>query len=306
MTKLLGKNLARKSRVTGRGGLHGRTMNFFDAALRRLAWNDYDKVSVAMICRDARSTPYTFYRRFPNKRAFLYALVLVSFRSRTSAFNETMGKVDWKVRTPLEIIDRVVDEVVTGTMTVSGVGVTQLAVRLGMSKPRSAQPYFNYREAVTGRAVALLSPKIEGDALEQRIRSVVQLLFATATDEAWRHGIPFTTARKRELAKDYCQLVLRGLGLPAGGGDAGYGRLRSAVLPELPYPDDMQTIYPLSKRALRSYEKEIRASRKPDFVLNEPIEPLDALIEATRDEDRKSQKPFKKPRSRRKRRFRVV
>jgi hypothetical protein len=31
---------------------HGRTMNFFEAAARRLAWNDYEKVSVAMICRD--------------------------------------------------------------------------------------------------------------------------------------------------------------------------------------------------------------------------------------------------------------
>ena len=69
-------------------------MHFFTAATCRLASNDYEKVSVAMICRDARSTLYTFYRQFPNKRAFLYGLLLLTFRLRTSVFNEAMDKDD--------------------------------------------------------------------------------------------------------------------------------------------------------------------------------------------------------------------
>src|SRR6185312_3217383 len=102
----------RRSRATGRGGTHGRTTNFFTAAARRLAWNDYESVSVAMICRDARSTPYTFYRRFPNKRAFLYALVLVTFRERTRAFERKLHGQDWNNRKPQAIIQEIVAEVI--------------------------------------------------------------------------------------------------------------------------------------------------------------------------------------------------
>lgn len=298
-----------KSRVSGRGGIHGRTMNFFDAAARRLAWHDYERVSVAMICRDARSTPYTFYRRFPNKRAFHYALVLVAFRLRTSKFNERMREFG-KELTAGEIIDRIVDEIIAGTVTVSGIGVTQLAIRIVMSKREAGEPYLAYRQAVTDTAVELLSPKINGDAAELRIESVVQMLFATATDEAWRHGIPFATARKRELAKEYGRVMRSSLGLSADSSRA--GQMRTAILPYQPFPEEMRTALPVSKRALRSYEKEVNSSRKPEFRLTDPVDPLDVLIAATREENRKTEKPIRKqlrptrPKSRRKARFRIV
>lgn len=299
----------RKSRVTGRGGVHGRTMNFFEAAARRLAWNDYERVSVTMICRDARSTPYTFYRRFPNKHAFLYALVLVTFRSRTTAFADAMHAFGSQKRTVAEIIDRIVDEVIAGTMTVFGIGATQLAVRVGMSKPIGAEPYITYRETVADRAAALLSPERAGYDQQWRVRSAVQILFAIATDEAWRHGIPFTTARKRALAAEYGRLMSSLIGIKENGGK--HGRLSYAILPEWPFPEAMKTAYPLSKRALRSYEKEVNASQRPEFPLPEPIEPLDALIAVTREENRKTEKPIKsqKPKSvpqRRRQRFRIV
>ncbi len=299
-----------KSHVTGRGGVHGRTMNFFDAAARRLAWNDYDAVSVSMICRDARSTPYTFYRRFPNKRAFLYALVLVTFRSRTSAFIKEMSEFASKERTAVEIIDRIVDEVIAGTMTVSGMGVTHLAVRIGMSTSKGAEPYLTYRRTVTATAVDLLSPKLKGDDARGRIRSVVQMLFATATDEAWRYGIPFTTAHKRDRAKEYGLRARQCLGI--AGGDSSEGQLSMAILLDQPFPEQMKTAFPLSKRALRSFAKDINRSQKPDFPLGDPIEPLDIMIAATRDENRKTQKPLRKrppiepSKPRRKRRIRVV
>jgi len=310
MTKLFRRRLGGKSRVSGRGGVHGRTMNFFDAATRRLAWNDYENISVAVICRDARSTPYTFYRRFPNRRAFLYALVLVTFRARTSAFIKTMSEFASKERTVAEIIDRIVDEVIAGTMTVSGMGATHLAVRIGTSKSKGAEPYLAYRKTVTDTAVDLLSPKMRGDDAKGRIRSIVQMLFAAAADEAWQGGIPFTTAHKRERAKEYGRLVRRYLGIAAG--DSGGVRLSAAILPHQPFPETMQAAYPLSKRKLRAYEREVNRSQKPGFPLGNPVEPLDIGIAATRDENRKTQKPFKRrtliepSKPHRKRRFRVV
>lgn len=285
-------------------------MNFFDAAARRLAWSDYEKVSVAMICRDAQSTPYTFYRRFPNKRAFHYALVLVAFRLRTSKFREVMGEFGKKPTTAAEIIDRIVDEIIAGALTVSGIGVTQLAIRIGMSKREGAKPYLAYRRAIADTAVELLSPRIRGEAAKCRIQSVIQMLFATATDEAWRHGIPFATTRKLELAKEYGQVMRSCLGILADGSRDGH--IRTAILPDQPFPEEVRTAFSLSKRALRSYEKEVNRSGKPEFGLIEPVDPLDVLIAATEDENRKTEKPIKKhlpperPKSRRNRRFRVV
>lgn len=167
---------------------HGRTMNFFDAAARRLAWNDYEKVSVAMICRDARSTRYTFYRRFPNKQAFYYALVLVTFRSRIAAFSRAMHEFELQKPTASEIIARIVDEVIAGTMTVSGIGVTQLAVRIGTSKPKGAEPYVAYRKAVTAAAVDLLSPKLKGDNAAGHCPGAHPRYRTTRGSARWRDG----------------------------------------------------------------------------------------------------------------------
>jgi hypothetical protein len=53
-----------------------------------------------MICRAACSTRYTFYKRFPSKPAFQYALVLVSFGEMTRDFKQDMSPETWKGATP--------------------------------------------------------------------------------------------------------------------------------------------------------------------------------------------------------------
>lgn len=294
----------RWSRTTGRGGTHGRTTNFFVAAARRLAWNDYEAVSVAMICRDARSTPYTYYRRFPNKRAFLYALVLVTFRERTASFERKLHGQDWENQKPQAIVREIVAEVIGGTMTVSAIGVTQLAIRIGMSKAKGAEPYLQYRAVVVDRAIKLISPKLDIADSEARVRSAIHILFAIATDEAWRHGIPFSAARLKELANSYCRHTMSFLGLPFSETDHAH---LAAVIIEPQYSEDIKSLYPLTKRELRAYEKDINASRKSEFRMDEPIDPMDIVIAATRDEQRKSQQPLRraKPKSKR-HRIRVV
>ena len=129
--------------------------------------------------------------------------------------------------------------------------MTQRTVRLGMSRRKSAEPYFLYREAVTVRAVALLSPK-KRCGFETRIRLAVQVLFATATDEAWWYGIPLTTAGKCELAKEYGQLMRSCLGIPEG--DSREARSGTAILPDRPVSQGDSGRLSVKKRALRSYE----------------------------------------------------
>jgi len=309
----------REQRVTGAGGRHGRTMTFFNAAVRRLAWEDYKRVSVATICRHALSTPYTFYKHFPSRSAFEYGLVLVAFKEMTRDFNKAMDPESWKKATPQAIVYRLVDEVIASTMTVPTIGVTQLAIRIAMSKPKGAEPYFEFREAVISRAVELLSPKLEIPNAKETIRAAFQMLLATATDEAWRHGIPFKTARKRELAGIYDNLALRCLGLPPGRRNTKESGVVESPEAEFPkhlqvsqrdtkgfigfshpqtgFPEHLQAFYGITKRYLWIYEKLVNSSKKPEFELDYPIEPRDTEILETRMRMIKPEKP-KKPRKR--------
>lgn len=301
MARPQGKRRPRKSRATGRGGRHGRTMVFFNSAARRLAWEGYERVSVAMICRDARSSRYTFYRRFPSKPALMHGLVLVTFREMIRDFNRAMAAETWKEATSQQIVHRLVDEVIASTMTVPTIGVTQLAIRIATSNPKGAEPYFEFRAAVIDRAVELLSSKLETKNPKETVRAALQMLLAMATDEAWRHGIPFTTERKRELAGMYSNLVLRCLGLPPGRRDT---KDVGAIHPtDAEFPEHIQIDYGITKRTLQELEKTVNASRKPEFVLVEPVDPQDAVILDTRKENLKTEKPQKR---KRRRRFRLI
>jgi AcrR family transcriptional regulator len=274
-------------------------MAFFNSAARRLAWEGYERVSVAMICRDARSSRYTFYRRFPSKPALEYGLVLVTFQEIIRHFNRAMDPKAWKDATPQAIVRRLVDEVIASTMTVPTIGVTQLAMRLAMSKPKGAEPYLEYRRAVIARAFELLAPRLKIRRAKRAVRIAIQMLLAMATDETWQHGIPFTTGRKRELAGIYDNLVLRCLRLPPGRRDP--QDLRAIDPDRSEFPEHLQIDYGITKRTLQVLERTVNASRKPGFILDEPVDPQDAVISSTRKENIKTEKPQKRKRKPRRR-----
>src|ERR1700722_1889556 len=282
----------REQRVTGRGGRHGRTMTFLNSAARRLAWEDYQKVSVGMICRDARSTPYTFYKRFPSRPAFEYALILVTFRERAKLFNREMDPKAWKDATPQAIVYRLVDEVIASTMNVPTLGVTQLAIRIAMSKPKGAEPYFEYRAAIIERATELLIPKIKIQNPKETVRNCIQMLLAIATDEAWRYGIPFKTERKQELAETYSKLIFRCLELPPQQNIKNVGANHSE---RTDFPEHLQINYGITKQSLGKYEKDVNSSGKPEFDSDKGrgVDVRDAAILKTKDENRKTEKPLK-------------
>src|SRR3984957_15350842 len=271
----------REQRVTGRGGRHGRTMTFLNSAARRLAWEDYQKVSVGMICRDARSTPYTFYKRFPSRPAFEYALILVTFRERAKLFNREMDPKAWKDATPQAIVYRLVDEVIASTMNVPTLGVTQLAIRIAMSKPKGAEPYINYLEVICDRAVELLAPKLDIRKPKEAIWAIFQMVLAIATDEAWRHGIPFKTEQKWELAETYSDLILRYFQLPPSKRDPkDFGIISPPDHSE--FPENLQIAHSIYKPSLRRYARAVNRSRKPLFRLDLSGEVVDARIMETR------------------------
>ncbi len=271
-------------------------MNYFNAATQRLAWEDFEKVSVAMICRNAHGTTDSFYCRFPSKRAFEYALVRVTFQEMTRNFNRAMAPEAWKKAPARAIIYRLVDEVIASTMNVPTIGVTQLAVRIGMSKPKGAKPYLEFRAAIMDRAVELLAPKLEIRNPQETIRNVFQMVLASVTDEAWRHGIPFKTKRKDELVEIYSNLVFRCLQLPPGRRNPkNVGAIHSD---RTEFPEHFKIAYGITKQSLAKYEKDVNSSRKPKFILGSPVNPADGSILMTRKEELKTEKPIKRERKR--------
>jgi hypothetical protein len=216
----------------------------------------------------------------------------VTFLEMTGGFNRAMAPEAWKDATPQAIIFRLVDEVITNTLSVPTIGVIQLAMRIRMSKPKGAEPYIQFRSAVIDRAVELLSPKLEIPNAKESVRNVIQMLLAMATDEAWRHGIPFQTERKRELAGIYSNLLFRCLGLPPGkrnSKDLGPLQPIASRLPE-----QLQITYGITKYHLYEYARDVKASRKPEFRADS-FE--DAGILFTRKESLKTEHP-RKPRKR--------
>ncbi len=283
----------RELRVTGRGGRHGRTMTFFNSAAWRLSWEDYERVSVGMICRNAHSSQDTFYKRFSGRPAFEYGLVRVTFLEMTRGFNRAMAPETWKDATPQAIIFRLVDEIVANTLSAPAIGVIQLTMRIRMSKPKGAEPYIQFRSAVIDRAVELLSPKLEIPNAKESVRTAFQMRFALATDEAWRHGIPLQSERKRELAGIYSNLIFRCLNLRPGKRDSkDLGAFHPFVSG---FPEQLQINYGITKYHLYEYARDVNASRKPEFKADNPE---DALILMTRKESLKTEKPIKRKRKR--------
>lgn len=165
-----------------------------------------------------------------------------------------------------------------------------------MSKPKGAEPYFEFRSMVIDRAVELLSSRLEIQNPKEAVRNAIQMLLAMATDEACRHGIPFKTERKRELAGIYENLLLRCLGLPPGRRDT---KGSSAVdTPDALLGEHLKVTYGITKRTLGKYEKTVNASRKPEFKLEEPVDPQDATILSSKKENLKTEKPQKRKRKR--------
>jgi len=282
----------RELRSSRSGSRHGRTMKFFNSAALRLSWEDYERVSVGMICRNAPSTLFTFYRRFPSMPAFEYALVRVTFLEMTRGFGRELAPEAWKDAKPQAIIFRLVDMVIANTMSVPVIGVIQLAMRIRMSKPKGAEPYIQFRSAVIDRAVELLSPKLEIPNAKESVRNAIQMLFAMATDEAWRRGIPIQTERKRELAGIYSNLIFKCLGLPPGKRDSkDLGAFNPFVTV---FPEQLQFTYGITKYHLYEYARDVRASKKPEFRVEIPE---DVPILATRKEILRTEHP-REPRKR--------
>lgn len=282
----------REQRSSRSGSRHGRTMKFFNSAALRLSWEDYERVSVGMICRNAPSTLFTFYRRFPSMPAFEYALVRVTFMEMTRGFGRELAPEAWKDAKPQAIIFRLVDMIIANTMSVPTIGVIKLAMRIRMSKPKGAEPYIQFRSAVIDRAVELLSPKLEIQNAKESVRNAIQMLFAIATDEAWRRGIPIQTERKRELAGIYSNLIFKCLGLPPGKRDS---KDLGAFDPIVSFfPEQLQFTYGITKYHLYEYARDVKASKKPEFRVEIPE---DVPILATRKEILRTEHP-REPRKR--------
>jgi len=282
---------------------------FFAAAVRRYAWNDYERVGVRELGAYAGVSADTFYDRFGSQRAFWYAVATAQFQGAIRAMNREFDPTTWAEAPPQTIIRRIAGHVVNG-LAGDTIGITRMAVRLAMTAPRAAEAFEEYRSALTDRAVTLLAPKLKLKLADQEevVRQGMRAVLAVAADTSWRHSGPLLRRERESMINDLTDQMCRSLGIS----NTKAGRSTNAVEERETEPA-MIAIFrealqerdlPIYRRNLKAFEKAVNDSRKPKVTLSGRfIDPEDARTVSLIYEQ-------PKPRERRlrkiKRRFRLL
>ena len=146
-------------RRTRRGQRERRTEALYDAALRLLAKRDYEKISIATIGREAGCSVGAFYSRFRDKNVFLQSVISTAFHMLTVETAHDLDPEHWRSNPKNKTINGLVRHVVTQMSRDQAAGAVRAALKLATIKPDAAEPFLEYRAAVTGHAIALLAPR---------------------------------------------------------------------------------------------------------------------------------------------------
>jgi len=159
----------------------GRGSTLEEAGVRLLARYDYDQISMAQIAREAGCSVGAFYGRYPDKQTYLYFLVASAFRTLTQCAHEDLGKTPHRKRSAPFIARMIVDHVVSRMTAVKAAGVVRATMKLATVEPLASEPFEDYREAVSKRAISLLA-QTSCISPSRQIRGGVQIVIATVTD----------------------------------------------------------------------------------------------------------------------------
>lgn len=161
----------------------GKTFALYRAARSLLAGKDFEEISVARFAKAGGCSVGAFYGRFSDKRLFLEFLIGETFRQAASRAERDLAD-EVAVQISFERAARKFAEQISGQFSDEEfAGIVRAAVKLGFSDPRSPTALDNYREEVTGRAIALLAPHLRRGS-EDRIREATQAAFGILTDAA--------------------------------------------------------------------------------------------------------------------------
>jgi AcrR family transcriptional regulator len=298
--------IRRRKRPVAPGFADRKRAAFFTAAVRRYAWNDYERVGIRELARYAGVSVATFYDRFGSLRAFRYAVATAHFQAAARSLDREFDPKAWPDAPPQTIGRRIAWHVVS---SVAGdtIGITRMTVRLAMTAPRAAQAYEGYRSTLTEHAVRLLAPKLKVADPKKTVRQAMCALLAVATDTAWRHYGPLLKGERQSLAEELAGHMSRSLGFrdtAAEGSSASPGA--DETLPMMIFRGVRQSDLPIYRKNLRLFEQAVNEPYRPKAKPSGGfLDPEDALAVSLPDEEpppRRPRRPSHKP----KKRFRLI
>jgi len=197
-----------------RGLRDGRTWSLHDAALRRLASKDYERISIAELARGAGCSVGAFYNRFRDKDTFLQMVIVSAFQTLTEDAQRDLDPTQWRHASKAKMVGGIVRHIANQMSQGKAAGVTRAALKLGMTNPHALEPFLNYRASVADCAVALLVPKLSFDDAARSVRIAVQMVFGIVTDATLQNAGPLRAGGRR-MTNSLTTLMASYLNLPA-------------------------------------------------------------------------------------------
>src|SRR5665213_744887 len=253
----------RRRRPIRPGFADGKRGAFRSAAVRRYAWEDYERIEVRKLVREAGLSGYTFYNRFGSLEAFWYALAGTQFQAATRAMDREFDPKTWGDAPPGKIIRRIVEHVVTG-MDCDTFGITRMCVRLAMTAPKAAESFRDYRSAITDRAVELLAPKLEAPDPKEAVRQSMRMALAIAADTSWHHNGPLLSRERESMIDEVTGLMCRSLGVQKPRKSINRFEMENTEKATIAsFEKALQDELPIYKVDLKAFEKAVSSSAKP-------------------------------------------
>lgn len=160
-----------------------KTFALYRAARGLLTGKDFEEISVSRLAKTGGCSVGAFYGRFPDKIAFLEFLIDETFRESTSRAENALADEIAKGLNFEKATGKFAEHISSQFGDEEFVGIVRAAVKLGFSDAKFRAPFDDYREEVTGRAIALLAPHLRRGS-EDRIREAMQAAFGILTDAA--------------------------------------------------------------------------------------------------------------------------
>lgn len=210
MRRALDRN---KRRQSAKGLLDRRSVFFHAAGLKLLANADYEKISIAMIAKEAGSSVGAFYYRYPDKAAFLRRLISETFRGLEKEYERKFFEAEAvKFRDEVSLSE-FVSHILDVLSRPGSLGVIRASLKLGTIDPDALLKLSEYRRRITADAEKLFSRGKSGKFASKRIREAMQLVFAAVVDAAQMPDCADLTAGDAKMRIALCKMAASYLGV---------------------------------------------------------------------------------------------
>jgi len=210
VTRALDRN---KRRQSAKGILDRRSVFFHAAGLKLLANADYEKISIAMIAKEAGSSVGAFYYRYPDKTAFLRRLILETFRGLEKEYERKFFEAEAvKFRDEVSLSE-FVSHILDVLSRPGSLGVIRASLKLGTIDPDALLKLSEYRRRITADAEKLFSQGKTGKTAPVRVRGALQIIFAAVIDAAQMADSAELKAGGAALRAALCEMTAAYLGV---------------------------------------------------------------------------------------------